>query len=254
MAKGMKHGAGGSNPLNFKVVGNPQPGNPKENTIWVDTDVKITGWSFCAAEPGDPNEGMVWISTGTSSTAQFNALKKNGIQVYPISAKQYVGGAWVDVVAKSYQGGEWVSWIPSGALYWDGIRTVDWITKSNISMNGWTAKAPTWDSKTVTVYGGGEYTTYCGIVTKNKVDITGYTKLVVEIEGTATAAADQNLQVCISSTQSNSMESSVTARKNITSNYTGTIELPFTASGSYYIDIFAIRAAKVVIKRVYLKE
>jgi hypothetical protein len=42
---------------------------------------------------------------------EFNALKNNGIQVYPLSAKQYVGGAWVDVEAKSYQGGEWVDWI-----------------------------------------------------------------------------------------------------------------------------------------------
>lgn len=48
MAKGFKHGAGGGNPLNFKVVGNPQPNNPKENTIWIDTDVPITGWQFSA--------------------------------------------------------------------------------------------------------------------------------------------------------------------------------------------------------------
>ena len=34
-------GGSGGAPLNFKVVGNPQPSNPKVNTIWVDTDVPI---------------------------------------------------------------------------------------------------------------------------------------------------------------------------------------------------------------------
>ena len=33
--------------------------------------------------------GHVWISTGTSSAIKFNALKKNGIRVCPISARQY---------------------------------------------------------------------------------------------------------------------------------------------------------------------
>ena len=82
-------GGCGSGGLNFKVVGGTsQPTNPKENTIWVNTSTTITGYVFSAAEPAAPEEGMVWITTGTSSTVEFNALKKNGIQVYPISAKQ----------------------------------------------------------------------------------------------------------------------------------------------------------------------
>lgn len=55
-------------------------------------------------------EGTVWISTGTSSPVPFNALKKNSVMVYPISAKQHVSGAWVDKEAESYQGGEWHDW------------------------------------------------------------------------------------------------------------------------------------------------
>lgn len=103
-------GGGGAN-LNFKVVGNLQPTSPRENTIWLNTDQEITSWIFSAAEPETPEEGMVWFSVGTSSPVEFNALKKNAIQVYPLSAKQYVDGAWVTVTAMSYQGGEWVSWI-----------------------------------------------------------------------------------------------------------------------------------------------
>ena len=133
MAKGFKHGGGGGGAgLNFKIVGNPQPAEAKENTIWVDTD-DITGWEFSPTEPENPVPGMVWVSTGTSSPVAFNTLKKNGIMVYPMSAKQYIAGAWVDVTAMSYQGG-WVEWIPAGALYWRG-------NECEALTGGWTSKA-----------------------------------------------------------------------------------------------------------------
>lgn len=102
-------GAGGG--LNFKVVGGTSaPASPKENTIWINTNTTITSYVFSATQPTG-SAGMVWISIGTSSTGEFNALKKNSIQVYPISAKQYVSGAWVGKEAKSYQGGKWVDWV-----------------------------------------------------------------------------------------------------------------------------------------------
>lgn len=107
----------GGTSLNFKVVKNPQPANPSENTIWVNTDQKITSWIFSATELQSPSEGSVWFKTGTSSPVAFNALKKNGIQVYPLSAKQYISGAWVDKTAKSYQGGAWLDWITSVYLF-----------------------------------------------------------------------------------------------------------------------------------------
>lgn len=55
-------------------------------------------------------EGHVWISTGTTSRVAFNALKKNGILICPMAAKQYIDGAWVSVSAKTYQRGKWVDW------------------------------------------------------------------------------------------------------------------------------------------------
>ena len=51
--------------------------------------------------------GQVWIETGSTSSAEFNALKKNAIQVYSMGAKQVVGGEWVDRSATIYQGGAW---------------------------------------------------------------------------------------------------------------------------------------------------
>lgn len=107
---------GGSNPLNFKIVPYATEeellaASPKENTVGIVTTDTITSWIFSATEPTEPMEGMVWITTGISSSVEFNALKKNGIQVYPTSAKQHISGAWVDKNAKSYQGGKWADWM-----------------------------------------------------------------------------------------------------------------------------------------------
>ena len=135
-------GGGGGAALNFKVVGNPQPTSPSENTIWLNTDVPIASWYFQAEQPENMAEGDVWFPVGTSSTVEFNALKKNGIQVYPLSAKQMVSGALVDITAKSYQNGEWVE-IPVDALYYEGDErktlTGGWEELPWISNNGYYA-------------------------------------------------------------------------------------------------------------------
>lgn len=153
---------GGGTSLNFKVVGGTtRPANPSENTIWVNTDQEITSWVFSANEPENPESGMVWISTGSSSIVAFNALKKNGIYVYPISAKQYIAGGstsilgeallgemvlgsttstdsqWVDKTAKTYKNGVWVDWIVW--IYDDGkfdssIATSEKKTPTNASI------------------------------------------------------------------------------------------------------------------------
>lgn len=106
-----RRGGGGSGGLNFEIVGGTtQPTNPKENTIWINTDEEITGWVFSAAEPEAPAAGMVWIKTGLSSNVQFNALKKNQIILSPIYATQYTSDGIVDKQAQIYQNGEWVDW------------------------------------------------------------------------------------------------------------------------------------------------
>ena len=128
MAKGFKHGAGGVSALNFKIVGGAiQPENPKENTIWVNTQTEISGWVFSAEEPGEPAEGMVWIELGTASPAPFKALKKDSVYVHPISCRQYQGGAWTNVDAYLYTGSEWVQF--SSAIIWiydNGVTPFLW--------------------------------------------------------------------------------------------------------------------------------
>lgn len=120
--------------LNFAVVGNPQPENPSENTIWVNTDTEITGWAFGADEP-EMAEGLVWIKTGSVSAVPFNALKKNCVTVYPLAVQQFIGGAWVDKPALSYQNGEWVEWTPINALYYHGDECVN--TSGGWNARGW---------------------------------------------------------------------------------------------------------------------
>lgn len=127
MSKGRPiHGFGGSGgaSLSFKIIPYATEAallaaSPAENIIGVVTTSKITSWIFAADQPSDASEGLLWIKTGTASPVAFNALKKNGITVYPLIAMQYVGGVWTDVTAKSYQGGAWVDWW-AGELYDSG--------------------------------------------------------------------------------------------------------------------------------------
>lgn len=123
---------GGSGGLNFKIVGGTStPSSPKENTIWVKTE-KIGAWYFSATQPEGMQEWDVWFPTGIESDVEFNALKKNGLHVYPTSAKQYVNSALVDLEAKSYLNGAWVEW-------WDGYYYRAGNEYENIT-GGWVIK------------------------------------------------------------------------------------------------------------------
>lgn len=134
----------GGTSLNFKVVKNPQPTNPSQNTIWVNTDQKITGWYFQPTQPENMAEGEVWFLVGTASPVAFNALKKNGIQVCPISAKQYVSGALIDKTTKIYQNEKWAD-LWDGSLYKIGNQyteiTGGWVPRGVSSLG--TAYTPT---------------------------------------------------------------------------------------------------------------
>ena len=115
-------GSGGSGGLNFRVIGSTiQPTSAKENDIWVNTSTKIDSWIFSATEPENPTAGMVWFVTASDSAAAFNALKKNGIHVYPVSAAQYIGGVWVDREAYKFDGVEWIQLIGEVYIIQDGV-------------------------------------------------------------------------------------------------------------------------------------
>ena len=172
----------GSGGLNLKIVGGTsEPSNPRENTIWVNTDQKITSWIFSAAEPDEPEEGIVWISTGTSSTVAFNALKKNGIQIHLIYTKQYINSAWVRKNTKIYQSGEWTD-LWSGRLFdvgneyteitggWELEKQID---QSDIrSVGGLTTSGYLYSSTK---------NTFNFVHTKKPIDLTGFNSLKANI-------------------------------------------------------------------------
>lgn len=133
MGKGYKHGGSGGTALNFNVKTYPsetelKADEPRENTIGVITTTTMTSWVFSATEPKEPEVGMVWFSLGTSSATEFNALKKNELQVYPVSSKQYVGGKFEVVISMTYQDEEWHDW---GIILFDGVLTTVYGTLGN---------------------------------------------------------------------------------------------------------------------------
>lgn len=245
---------GGGAGLNFKVVGNPQPSNPVENTVWIDTDTPITSYIFSAAQPTG-EEGMVWIATGTTGTIEFNALKKNDITVQILSASQYVGGAWVSKTAKIYQGGAWVElwngelfvsgnpyesvtggWSRSGYSISDDFNSTN---NSQVTIGEQIkCKAVIVDDANGTDKGGA-----CGTV--NKVDITGYTKL--RVKGSVSGyRSEVKLYVGVSTTKA--LTNSPTAKIALTANgnFEKTLNLPTSAS-SYYIFVLAAVYTSVVL-------
>lgn len=177
MAKGFKHGAGGTVnlggggvELNFEVVGNPQPETATENMIWVDTDYPISEWEFNPNEPETMTEGMMWFQMDVSSTTPINALKENAILLYPIFAKQCVDGVWVEKAAKCSQGEEWVE-IKSPKLWviQNGIEIIEFQlqTATKTAVDGF-----------LRISGSGDGNHGAGAI----VDVTNFKNLVLEGE------------------------------------------------------------------------
>lgn len=110
--EGFKSAIKGLSSLNFEVVGGTtQPSDPKENTIWVNTEETITEWVVSAEEPTEPIAGMVWIVTGQKSPASFNILQKNSVNIAIKYVKQYKiseeVGEWINKSASVYQNDSW---------------------------------------------------------------------------------------------------------------------------------------------------
>lgn len=209
---------GGGAALNFRVVGGTTaPSNPSENCIWVNTSVPFTNWVFSADEPSPAEAGMVWIISGTSSQVAFNALKKNCIQVYPISAKQYVSGAWVDKTAKSYQNGAWADWyVWDGELFDNGEQYED-VT------GGWVCTASSQTAGTISdgkiIIGNSQ-----SLRTANAINNCGkYTKLCCQVDSV--------------SGQYHTMIITKTPHNYSTGGYYGEVSVK---SGLNYMDISAI--------------
>lgn len=164
--------------LNFSVVdGLTQPGDPKENMIWVYTE-GMTGWYLAAEQPEEMAEGEVWISTGTASQVAFNVLKKGTVMVYPMFAKQMVDGVLDEVTAYIWKNGTWVELLSTLYIFKEGEGIhPDYTVNSITGVTGFLVE----NDKITT----GDYSQVGGAVWIDpKVDLDPYNYLYVELKCT----------------------------------------------------------------------
>ena len=126
-------------------------------------------------------DGMVWFLTGKSSGAKFNAIRKNGVMVYPQSCRQYVDGQWVSRTAKVYLSGSWKPF--SLYLYDSGDECVDltggWDSSGNAS--GSITKNQT--NMYVNITGVPAEETYKIRCTAKPIDLTNIATLTMIVSG-----------------------------------------------------------------------
>lgn len=219
--------------LNFEVVAYPNEvdlntATPAENTIGIVTTNPIKGWYFSATQPENMADGEVWISVGTASSIEFNALKKNGIQVYPISAKQYVNGALVDVTAKSYSGGAWKAWW-AGELYVDGVLYGE---RFDDARNGTISIVD--DGIEMRPQAGND----CYIYKRWKLDLSNIKAIHATIKNHTVLAGFKNIIVTKTETDVKYKNETIKAQLNTSGEDTVSLQIPEgSLSGTYYVYI-----------------
>lgn len=118
-------------------------------------------------------DNKVWIKSGEISTVSFNALKKNGIMIYPSSAKQFISGTWESVTAKSFHGGQWADWMIY--LYNKGAEYVD------ESGNGWAFSGKYTKNEQSIRVGTTGGTAFSGYAESPFVDLSGFDTIDIHI-------------------------------------------------------------------------
>lgn len=222
---------GGGAALNFKIVGGTtQPSSASENTIWVNTDEEITSWIFSVTEPTELVEGMVWIVTGTDSGLAFNALKKNAIYIYPLSAKQYVGGKWNEIEMYINQNGSWDEVITTTYIFQNGAFTKG-------SLDSYISN----DSSDAGILDGfiGLYAENGSVVfcwATEKYDISNYSKIIFVVKSMeyTTNGGTLSFDVCLSA-DSQDPAASISVPIQNSSSITEHVLDVSSLDGSYYV-------------------
>ena len=177
--------------LNFKIVGGTtQPASPKENTIWVNTDLEITGWAFDNTAPEYLTTGGVWFRTSGASITSFNALKKNTIKVYPVSCYQWNGNTYVRKTCLIFTNNKWnelgLILYENGVLY-NNQNFVAYGTGGSASV--------THGANSIRVTLGSNANAYCRL--DQPVDVTNYSTVIMRFKSNGdyieTGTADHNI-------------------------------------------------------------
>ena len=244
--------------LNFEIVGNPKPANPSNNTIWLNTDTPIVNYflvSDIAELEADLNfdNGDVYIQIGTDSDAKFSLVDDwpNVLMVYPLSAMQYVNGAWVKLYGEASIDNEWIPFSSewNGELYDIGNQYTD--KTGGWGSSGWKPYYPNFATTPPTFNDSGMVITTVNSPTsgdqfvisgtQNKIDLSNYDTInvtVTDYEETFWIGVTKDKVVWDDS------DYLLLARQRISKN--GVIPLSVSSISSGYISIFGYTNGKDV--------
>ena len=239
---------------NYCVVGGTEvPENPTENMIWVQTDVEIGNVYFSGIAPSNCIDNDIWISTNSgASTIAFDSIRIGNDTmntVYPISAKQYVGGTWVDKTVKSWQNSEWVDWW-GGELFNNGnqynVITGGWVQADyTLAPSGDTARGGSLSIGASIVLKANELGNCVSIRTAKKIDLTGWSTL--KCDGIVTMNSSRLLLVANGTNGSAGDMSKIPASGNST-----TLDISHL-TGEYYIGSYARQGGTNTLNRIWLE-
>lgn len=107
-------GGGGGGDSGLKVVGGiTEPSNPKENMVWVITDIDVESVVCSFNKPMEPVDGMVWVSGPLSFSTEVNLSEKKPTCVYIRKCYQYRFDTekdrydFIEIEGKIYRDGDW---------------------------------------------------------------------------------------------------------------------------------------------------
>lgn len=170
------HGGGGA--LNLKVVGGTtQPTNPRENTIWINTSVAITGYVLSPTQPETGTEGLVWLRTAEKGI-EINVDRKGRLLIHLNACTMYTSEGWQIALGYAYVSDKWKTINTYIALIKGGTMIAEFKNTSGsrlIQQSGYVAFSGT---------GAGYHTMWV-----DDVDLTGSTTLFVEGEFNPSGAA-----------------------------------------------------------------
>ncbi len=179
--------------VNYKLVGGTtEPINPKENTIWVNTDAEMADFSIEATNGfAEPNEGDVWISTNIDADVSFTVDKKHRLMIYPAVTYQYINGVWAVKEARLFTGISWKQFSFNDlAIFNNGDYPIEWV-EADYTTNGQGANSFSLNNRIniLANYAGGSLPRVVAAVTDTAIDITGYNTIFFEISQDSTASS-----------------------------------------------------------------
>ncbi len=186
--------------LNFNVYAVPSIPATAPDGIAIISSVPMKNWILSPDEPsGAPRSvGDVWIRYAVTGDP-FNILKQNAMFIDPVSAWQYVNGAWVDVEMRRYlNNARLAMW--NGELYkygdeYPGI-TGGWGTEDYTILEGSVTSVEPGQKNSDHFVLSGANTVKVMFGTNNPINVDKFTTLHVEGEPTS-AAGGQSISFAV---------------------------------------------------------